>query len=191
MSQRKISAVISKFIRARIPLTDEQLDKQNATEIFCLAMRAMEGIMESGGNNRGPLVAEILKTIGLPSGTSWCMAMIQTALRFAELYSGDTSKVVSSGHCLTTYRDSPAACKVPTTSLRAGDLIIFQHGKTEDGHVEGVTGSLQGLLAYTVGGNTSAGVGVNRDGDGVYHRMRSLVKPEGDMTIFGILRPFP
>jgi hypothetical protein len=186
---RKLKAEMSKIIRNRIPLTDKELVQMTPSELFQAAYAALEGIRERTGKNDGTEVEMLQYTVGLKKGDAWCMAAAQTACRFVELWLGITSEMYVSGHCLTTYKNSKS-CQV--ASPEEGDLIIYQHGDTTSGHVEGIQElGFRSLYAYTMGGNTSSGPGVNSDGDGVYYRMRSLRGQTGDMKIYGYLRPFP
>lgn len=69
-----------------------------------------------------------------------------------------------------------------------GDLILWQHGDTVQGHVGIVIAALQnGYL--TVEGNTSDSLGIDREGDGVFVKLR----PKGGtskMKQLGFLRAF-
>lgn len=183
---RRLQAEIGAFIRNRIPLTDRELTSMTAYEIFQLAFAALAGVSEVGGNNRGKLVEMMQYTVGINPGDPWCMAAAQTAIRFTELVSGKTCPIVSGGHCLTVVRQSPAAVvKLPNH----GDLIVWRHRGTQNGHVEGII-DIAYPVAYTVGGNTSTGPGIDRDGDTTALRMRRLDRPEGELEIAAFLRPF-
>ena len=70
-------------------------------------------------------------------------------------------------------------------------MIIYEHGVSQLGHVEGIIQLYQEAFAYTMGCNTTSGPGIEVDGEGAYFKMRTLLGPVGDMKIYGYLRPFP
>lgn len=187
MSGRKLKAELSNLIRSRIPLTDAEVAACDPTDLFQMALVALEGIREVGSNG-GKWVEMIQYTVALSKGDAWCMAACQAAVRFVELYAGKTSPLAVGGHCLTVFKQSEN-CRV--TVPEEGDLIVYQHGDTNSGHVEGIIEIYKGLFAFTMGGNTSSGPGVVSEGDGEYFRMRTLRGPTGNMKIYGYLRPFP
>lgn len=191
MANRKLKAELSALMRSRIPLTEQELAAASAADLLMMAYAALEGIRETG-DNRGRFVEMIQYTVGLKPGDSWCMAAAQTAVRFVELYKGIISSLPVGGHCLTVLKNSPPTNQVQKTDKpRPGDLIVYQYGDTSNGHVEGIVSIYQEKFAFTMGGNTSSGPGVNSNGDGVFYRMRSLRVPGGDMRIAGFVRPFP
>lgn len=185
---RKLKPELATLIRSRIPLSDVELVVTPPSELFQMAYAALEGIREDG-KNAGKEVEMIQYSVGLSPGDAWCMAAAQCAIRFVELTLGITSPVASGGHCLTVARQSPP--NVIMNSPMQGDLIIYQHGDTDNGHVEGIMEIYSDKFAFTMGANTSSGPGINRDGDGVFFRMRSLKFPEGNMKIYCFIRPFP
>ena len=183
---RHLKSELSEMIISRIPLLRGELSQVAPKELFQMAYAALEGIREAG-NNAGKWVEMIQYTVGLNRGDAWCMATAQTAIRFVELQTRIDSKLFASGHCLTVFANSKE-CQV--TKPEQGDLIIYQHGKTQSGHVEGIIDLYKDRFAFTMGGNTSSGPGVSTEGDGVFFRMRSLSSPGGDLSIKGFLRPF-
>ena len=152
-----------------------------------MALAALEGVREVG-NNQGKWVEMIQYTVNLSKGDAWCMAACQAAVRFVELTLGIQSKLAVGGHCISVFKQS-SDCQVAVPE--EGDLIVYQHGDSFKGHVEGIIEIYKGLFAFTMGGNTSSGPGVESEGDGQYFRMRTLRGPTGTMKIYGYLRPFP
>ena len=186
---RKIPNELADMMRARIPLTDSELAHIEAKHIFRMAAAALEGTRELTGKNDGRTVELIQKTVGLSKGDPWCMAAVQSALAFAEKWSGKSSGIASGGHCLTVHKDSPGA-QIAKADVMSGDIIIYRHGQTTNGHAESIITMTAWMVAFTMGGNTSPGPGIEREGDGEFFRMRSLTNPIGTMGIHGILRPF-
>lgn len=169
----------------------ECFTKRNPQEIFCLAMQAMVGLTEEGGNNSGKWIQLIQETYGNSSYEAWCMAAVQTAIAYAELYTGIISLIVPTEHCMTAWNESHSSIKYKDP--RVGFVVIWQYYKLGRATTSGHTGSVEGIEAksfYTVEGNTGTGVGINRDGDGVYERSRRR-GGEGSMKEVGFLDPFP
>jgi len=154
--------------------------------MFMKAMEAMIGIKEEGGNNSGPDVEAIQETIGGHSKEAWCMGTVQTAVAFVEVVTGFSSKFPVTEHCLTALEKSVIKLMNP----KLGTVCIWQHGSTTNGHTGVVTCVLGPNEFETIEGNTGTGQGINRDGDGVYKRTRSL-HSAGDMHIRAFLEPFP
>lgn len=185
---RKLGQALANVMQSGIPLVQSQLETMTPAEIFQLAGAALEGVRETGANT-GPVVNEIEQVVQLSPGDSWCMAAVQAALRFAENTTGKASTIYASGSCLDTWDNSPKNQISKSFKPNEGDIIIYQHGSTRNGHTEIVI-KVMGTLALVMGGNTSAAPGVNANGDGEYFRIRSLTVPAGDMHIVGYLRPF-
>jgi hypothetical protein len=179
-----LDAKICNMFKTSLP---ECFTKRNPQEIFCLAMQAMVGLTEEQGNNDGKWIQLIQETYGTAVKEAWCMAAVQTAIAYAELYTGIISLIFPTEHCMTAWRNSHDSIKYKEP--RVGFVIIWKHGNTDSGH----TGSVEGVEAksyYSVEGNTGTGTGINRDGDGVYERSRRR-GGEGSMKEIGFLDPFP
>ncbi len=188
---RKLTGTLADAMLGGIPIPISQLVLLPPTQIFMYGYASLEGTREATGRNDGLIVEEIQKTVGLSKGDSWCMAAAQAAIRLAENLSKKISPVYASGHCLTVMRKSIGA-QIPLSKKPAeGDIIIFQHGDTESGHCEGIIKLAPPKIAFTMGGNTSGNPGVDRDGNGVFFKMRDLGQTTGAMHIVGYVRPFP
>lgn len=168
----------------------DAIARKDARAVFVYALEACVGIREQGGNNHGPMVELIQETIGGAGGEAWCMALQQTGLAYAEVKTGIKSPIAASEHCLTTWRNTPVEQRVKIRPAK-GAIIIWQHGKSENGHTGAVL-ECDGKEMSAVEGNTESGlVGgvVQRDGGGVYLTKRSM-KGNGDMKVVGFLKPF-
>jgi hypothetical protein len=139
------------------------------------------------GNNRGPWVDRILyEGTQLGPGNAWCAAFVSFCLRNAGFREFRSARV--SAWADWSIRRQLA---VSLEGLRRGDLVYWIHANGT-GHIEIVTtpsgqrlgapvqhlpvGAVvpSGYVA-TIGGNTSAGnAGSQREGDGVYRRLRPL-----------------
>lgn len=139
--------------------------------------------------NGGEVVELFQSTIGKAEKEPWCMSFVQSLVAFTEWAFHVTSGLAPSEHCLTVWNASKS---IVVSNPRAGDLIIYRHVGTTQGHVEIIVDVItdKGIQVFhTVAGNTSNGTGVNREGDGVYSKIRPN-RTIGDMEIVGFLRPF-
>lgn len=158
-----------------------------AEELLAVAAKYV-GVHEVGGPNKGPDVERFQKAVdGKAQGESWCMAFAQFCIIEVENRYSIKSPVYKSEHCLTVWNQTSSLMRLPKPEV--GCLVIWRHGKTSAGHV-GIVETLNsdGTLG-TIEGNTGAGAGVVREGDGVYRRTRS-VTGSGDMNVVGFLRVF-
>lgn len=145
------------------------------------------GVMEKGGPNKGPEVERFQKAVdGKAQGESWCMSFVQFCVMEVEKRSEVDSPLFRSEHCLTVWNKSPLYLRLPADP---GSLVIWRHGDTASGHVGIVERIGKGGLLHTIEGNTGAGAGVVREGDGVYRRQRNP-KGEGTMRVVGFLSPW-
>jgi hypothetical protein len=154
--------------------------------------RRWVGIQEVGGNNRGQIVEMFLRTSGLPPGSPWCLAFAQDCISRADQIAtlfGDTDghrKVPTGAHCLTFWNESSPEFRTPLP--RPGSIVIWRHKGGAAGHA-GVVVEALGSAFRSVEGNTSPGVGVNRDGDGVFLKSHSL-EPSGQLELMGFVHPW-
>jgi uncharacterized protein (TIGR02594 family) len=146
------------------------------------------GVHEEGGNNKGIDVEKFQKAVdGKANSEAWCMAFVQYCIKETENNLGIKSRITRSEHCLTTWRNSPVAMKIKEPV--PGCVVIWQHGSTDNGHTGFVTGVDSNGKLLTIEGNTDSQTGINREGNGVFARIRNNGK-EGDMSIKGFLKVF-
>ncbi len=153
-----------------------------------IALRAVSdaelvvGTHEIGDSNAGPEVDEYLKSVGLPPGNPWCAAFVVFRLTKAAHELGLTirSDFPRTGYTPTLagfFKNNnlwtPASARNPLMIAR-GDLCFFYFAaEGRIGHVGMVTG-IDGDGIHTIEGNTSGGSGVDRNGGGVYQKVRSF-----------------
>lgn len=143
------------------------------------------GITEFGADNHGKMVELFQSTIGKPIGQSWCLDFLQSCVAYVETF-GFTSALFPTESCLIAWANS--TCVHPVDPL-PGDIVVYRHGDTTKGHV-GIITSILPKSFFTVEGNTGALNGeINRNGDGVYARVRPR-GGIGQMQELGFLRPF-
>ena len=163
-----------------------RLHPKDPAALLTFAAMTCVGIAESGGDNKGHFVEYFQKTYGDAHGESWCMGFVESVVGFGGAGHGP-SPLFASESCLEVWARSPHDMRTPEAV--PGSIIIWQYNKTWQGHT-GVVLSAMGEIIKTVEGNTSAGPGINRNGDGVYSRGRSKT-PVGSLQIVGFLNPFP
>lgn len=147
-----------------------------------------ERLHESGGNNRGPYIDVWLKAIGVPLGSSWCMAFVQAMIKEVEKESGVKSRIHRSAGCLDVWNNSPKDMR--DANPQPGDIIIWRHGQTYQGHTGIVIKRIDTHSVQTIEGNTGpVNTHVDPNGDGVYVKTR-LLAGQGDMKVMGFIRPF-
>lgn len=196
MSARKIQPEMFAYIDARLAsngLAQDAIKNRNARQLLIEAAGCCVGIREQGGNNEGPLVELIQRTIGGASGEAWCMSFVQTCLGYVEQKLKLVSQVVATEHCLTCWSGATKDQRVQYLPL-PGAIVIWRHGSSQSGH----TGILREFDApkarmRVIEGNTESGLTpggkVERDGGGVYHTMRSTAG-SGEMKVVGYIKPF-
>jgi hypothetical protein len=191
---RELENKMIEFLLAKLEgngLFVDAVKKKDARTIFLLAAEACVGIRESGGNNKGPLVELMQKTIGGASAEAWCMSGVQTWLGFAEYCTGVKSPVAVSEHCLTVWNNTPKEQRVKSIP-GPGAIAIWRHGLTQSGHTGVVRAWLEKIFK-AVEANTESGLKSNgavvRDGGGVYDTERSS-SGSGSMKLVGFLKPF-
>ncbi len=159
---------------------------KDARLLFGLAAEACVGIVESGGNNNGPLVRLIQSTIGGPEREPWCAAFVQSCLAYAELKTGQRSPIFATEHVQTMWNETPTVMRVKTSPLKYA-IIVWRHGDTSSGHTGIVIEAALPKWFKSVEGNTN-GDG-SRDGDGVYYKHRDWIR-NGSLIKLGFLKPF-
>ncbi len=173
------------------PIFQKALAEKDAREIYALANEACVGIREVGGNNRGPMVVLMQKTIGGAGREAWCMSGQQTCIAYAELKTGIKSPIYPSEHCQTVWRKTPKAQRVKLIPMR-GALGIWGDIGKDTGHCCMIRSADQKRwLAVEM--NTESGVDkngdLNRDGGGCYLTERSTAATK-KRKILGALKPF-
>jgi hypothetical protein len=147
------------------------------------------GVHESGGNNKGPAVERFQKAVdGRAQGEPWCAAFVQFCINEVEAQFGATVVVHRSEHCLTIWAKTPGVHRYKFP--KPGFLVIWGYEDSLNGHIGIVTRVIDDFTIETIEGNTSPDdKTVEREGDGVYRKTRSL-KAVGKMKLVGFICPF-
>lgn len=153
-----------------------------AEQLIAEAMRWV-GIREKG-ENKGPEIEMFQKAVdGHASGQSWCMCFVQYCL----LKVGD-SAILKSSHCLNVWNNSPKELRL--SKPQPGAVMIWRKKRSSAGHTGIVVEVLDDTKVVTIEGNTGPMSIVNREGDGVYRKVRSIRPVTGNMEVVGWLKPW-
>lgn len=161
--------------------------------------RLWVGMTEVGGNNRGQVVERFQRAVdGKASGEPWCAAFALFCVDMVDglaaiIGGGEPSALYRSEHVQTIWLRSPETLRLPRP--QPGCMMLWQHWKggqpTQAGHIAVVAEVVDEHTVRTLEGNTGApmglGQGVEREGDGVYERVRSI-RGTGPMRVKGFLR---
>jgi len=147
--------------------------------------QSFEGVREEGANNRGKQIDAWEAEMGM-KGDAWCMMYVQAMIKEMSKRHGKKSRVFRSAHCMTVWAKTPTDLR--RTKPQAGDIVIWNHVGTQNGHTGLVIKQLSDTTFLTIEGNTGPDDNkVERNGDGVYVKRRSMAKT-GDMKVVGFLR---
>lgn len=172
--------------------------------LFLHEAERWKGVTEVGGDNKGELVSLFQKAVdGKAKGEAWCMAWVMfCALEVDSIYekclaeplmdSSIPMMLFKAEHCLTVWNRSPPEAKIFNPA--PGDIIIWQFYKnglaSASGHVGIVKKIIDADKLITIEGNTSSLVpGIDRDGNGIYEKIRRYKTNSKDtMQVKGFLR---
>lgn len=155
------------------------------------AAKACIGIKELTGDNDGPLIELIQKTVGNKAHNEpYCMSFVQTILAYTELKTGIKSNLFATEHCMTLWRKTPEEMFVKRNPL-PGALIMWNKENTDSGHT-GIVISSNEHFAMCVEANTTLSFNegeIQREGGGIYMTKRPR-KSVGSMILKGFIKPF-
>lgn len=153
------------------------------------------GVKEVGGDNSGQLIEMFQRSVdGKAQREAWCLSFLFFCIQEVDkatnailLQSTKPTELKPTKHCMTLLRNSQ---KQLLKTPEVGSIMLWEfirNGKSTDtGHAEVVI-EVHKDHVVTVGGNTSDGSGVNRNGDGVYRRVRSVLGTP-NMLVRGFLK---
>lgn len=147
------------------------------------------GVTEHGGNNKGAEVEHFQRAVdGKAQGEPWCAAFVQSCLKEVAAVHGATLVAHVSEHCMTIWRKTPGVHRY--RSPKAGYLIIWNYEGSTNGHIGIVRRVIDEFTIETIEGNTGPDdKAIEREGDGVYRKVRST-KSIGKMKLVGFIAPF-
>jgi len=155
------------------------------------------GTTEQGGENRGQEVERFQKAMfGKASGQPWCADFVFFCLDSVDKCVNALSDCSLSSQTLnrselvlSVWKNSSIEARC---QIKPGCLILWQHWKnnapTMQGHI-GIVEKIFGTMATVIEGNSGNSNAVEREGDGVFRKMRSMVG-DSDMRVLGFLDPW-
>lgn len=156
--------------------------------------RRFVGVKEATGHNDGPIIEEFQRAVGgRAEGQPYCMDFVQYCAQRVDLrYPGHHRWLFPSQSTLQVFNLTTLQARIQPQAARIGDIVIWQfwrHGTepTNEGHCGVVVNINSALTFSTVEANTSPGNGIDREGDGVYQRVRNFAGSD-TMRIKGFLR---
>lgn len=167
-------------------------DQAKRTALIAEAGRWV-GVHERSPND-GPEIEIFQKAIGgAATRQSWCADFALYCVEQADKQVGlPKTWLFISQSCLSIWNKSPLTTRVQGLAVQPGDLMIWQHytaqGPTTEGHI-GIIEKVLGPGEFqTIEGNTSESTAdVDREGDGVYRKVRSA-GGSSMMRVKGFLR---
>jgi hypothetical protein len=167
------------------------MDKVELAKLLTLEAQKWLGVVEKGGANKGPEVEMFQKALdGKAAGEPWCAAFMMYCIEQVEKATGVKSRLFKSEHVLTLWNKSPADLRAAKPQV--GSLVIWQNYRdgrpTISGHVGIVVEHPKPNVIFTIEGNTGPEAGVNREGDGVYKKVRPFPSVSKNMQIKGFLK---
>jgi len=158
------------------------------------------GVIEVGGDNRGPQVERFQKAAdGKAAGEPWCLSFIQFCVIETERRTARASGLLVSEHVRTLWNATQGGLRaVRVTEPKPGDLIVWGERDSTNGHIGIVERSINPTVLQTIEGNTTPdsqfipnpqfinGV-VNRNGNGVYRKKRTAQGGQ-KLRVLGFIR---
>lgn len=163
-------------------------------------------IREEWGFNRGSWVDKFTASVNGEKGEAWCLNFVQAQTKTSiireivfDLFPHEAAnylakiqeidgKIPDHRHCMTLYRWALNKGLIFDTP-HAGDIAIWNYSGTDSGHAAIVLSRIDDTRFRSVEGNTSSGSAVEREGDGVYIKVRYFnPKRQGKMVLMGFIR---
>lgn len=140
---------------------------------------------EPKGSNRGPMVNEYLRSVGLNPGYAWCQAFVHWCYgEAADMLLMENPVVKTAGvldcwnRTAVNFKITAAQAKASPEQVRVGSQIVWKHGKItgHTGIVEAVAKNVGGQwVIRTIEGNTNDEG--SREGYEVARRERVFTDP--------------
>lgn len=152
--------------------------------------RFHEGLHESGGNNRGPIIDLWTRQLFQAEGWPWCLIFVQQMARMTDVLF-DASRLMTSSfrhslphtaHVMTLWTLTESIYRMEEP--RPGMLAIWRSGATQSGHVGIVEAGVSRGNFTTIEGNT--GGPDEREGDAVARR-KCTDAPRGKLILQGFV----
>ena len=192
-------ATMKKFLVFCLLLSSSPLLSQMKYEVVCdnlLILKSREiakkqvGVTEKTNKNDGIEVERYLKSVGLPKGYPYCAAgqyycWKEATSFYVNQYQNPVPKTASANGMF-----DGLAKKGTRTAYRpqVNDLLVWKNAHNYNGHIERVDSVYPKGWVLTIGFNTASGnKGNQRDGGGVYYRLRNPNHFLGRMQVRGLI----
>lgn len=148
---------------------------------------------QEDGDNSGALIQEFQKAVdGKAQKESWCLAFVQYCVKkIDETTGGEKTCLFPTEHVMTLWHKTCPEARL--NKPIPGCLVLWQFWKdgqpTSSGHVGIVTQVTLNALITCEGNTSPSGEGIQREGDGVYIKKRSLTGTS-TMKVKGFLAPW-
>lgn len=131
--------------------------------------------------------------ISKPIGQPWCVDFVQYCANEVDKKFGTTTIMFRTESAVQLWEKTPNIARI--TMPEPGCIMIWEHytilgQPTGLGHVGIVREVLDYEYVLTCEGNTTAGPGIDRTGDGVYLKKRHMKMSTGPMRTLGFLLPW-
>lgn len=145
------------------------------------------------GKNGGQYVETFQKFCDINAGDPWCAAFVHYIVSavIAQIKIIEGSNYIidlhKSASCVVTWNKTPSYMRIAKPI--EGCIVVWKKKGTMLGHIGIVTQVPSDDYFYTIEGNTSDSLSINRDGDGVFLKKRSM-NSYGSMELLGFIDPF-
>lgn len=156
--------------------------------------RSLIGVKEEGGDNQGGTIEKFQKAVdGKAAGEPWCCCFVQFCVKTVDARLDKSNVLPQTEHCVTLWNQTPSKARYRDPEI--GFLAVweeFKNGRpTGSGHVGIVVEVVDDKRMKTIEGNTGPGVGIEREGDGVYEKNRASTRVEaGSLRLLGFIDPW-
>lgn len=164
----------------RIPVLKHRLEakRHNGAADAVKWAKAQIGATESpAGSNRGPYPVSACQTFTIGyDGVPWCGCFVSLAASKGGAKFPSKSRLAYTPYiCADASSGSNGLKKVSTSSVKAGDFIVFNFDGGVPDHVGLAVGPISGGMTDAIEGNTSSGGSGSQDnGGGVFRRQRPV-----------------
>lgn len=149
------------------------------------------GVHETGDNS-GPVVEMYQAVLGKPHKEPWCVAFVQWCVAEIDKRFGAHTLLYATESSQELWQLTPKVAQV--LRPEAGCIAVWTKYAGEQPTQYGHCGIVREVLDHdwflSVEGNTSAGPGIQREGDGVYAKRRRIAQATGPLRIAGFLLPW-
>lgn len=175
---RQLPQELKEFLDSRIPADERQIEP---AQLLLKAAAVCIGI-----TNESPMVDLFRSVVAKPQKEAWCVDFMQACIAYVESTLSIVSLLPATESAYELWQRGKIYSAI--SPPKPGDIIVWQLGNTMRGHCGMLTGQ-NSLLYFTIEGNTSEQVGIDRDGGGVYAKKRTK---GGTLTFteLGFLRCF-